>query len=102
MHPILVGQRRLDEIARPAVEEKPDAVADADPPIAVGPRRTAALEPTALIGIGGKTADAAAAVHRTLGATPGVTRQTGSAQRVAVWAGPFPAQTYILAPLPSE
>src|SRR3546814_10179384 len=52
MHPILVGQRRLDEIARPAVEEKPDAVVDADQPIAVGPRRTAAFEQNALIGIG--------------------------------------------------
>src|SRR3546814_10920661 len=81
MHPILVGQRRLDEIARLAVEEKPDAVVDADQPIAVGPRRTAAFEQNALIGIGGKDADAAAAVDRIIGANQGFERQRVSAPR---------------------
>src|SRR3546814_5226703 len=80
MHPILVGQRRLDEIARPAVEEKPDAVVDADQPIAVGPRRTAAFEQNALIGIGGKDADAAAAVDRIIGANPRSEEHTSELQ----------------------
>src|SRR3546814_13896413 len=99
MHPILVGQRRLDEIARPAVEEKPDAVVDADQPIAVGPRRTAAFEQNALIGIGGKDADAAAALDRTIGENPGFERQSVSAQRRRAWNVQFAEPAYIPSPV---